>query len=109
MSCCFLTLAHYLSHGIVRGYKGSIPSIFNIFCTLVRIFRPVLALRFRYNVLRLRTFFKAPSTKEKEFRKWFESLTPVGVNPFEAVTTYKTWASESSFVLANLSTMLTGM
>jgi len=59
----------------------------------VRVFRPLFALRFRYFVLCLRVLFKSPQEKEKEVEKWFENMAPVGVNPFEAVTTYKTWAS----------------
>src|ERR1700733_6813755 len=36
------------------------------------------------------------SAKERALQTWFESLAPVCINPFEAVNTYKTWASEFS-------------
>lgn len=63
---------------------------------LVRVFRPLFTLRFRYCVLCLRFLFKSRREKDNAVEKWFENMAPVGVNPFEAVTTYKTWASEST-------------
>lgn len=35
------------------------------------------------------------AAKDKAYQEWFESLAPLGKNPFEAMTTYKTWTSES--------------
>ena len=60
----------------------------------VRVFRPVFALRFRYYWLRLRILFKSSQVKELAVRNWFEELLPVGLNPFDAMTAYKTWTSE---------------
>ncbi|KIM86934.1 hypothetical protein PILCRDRAFT_815390 [Piloderma croceum F 1598] len=59
----------------------------------LRIFRPVYVFQFQYYLLHLRTIFKSRSAKERALQTWFESLAPVGINPFEAVNTYKTWAS----------------
>lgn len=58
-----------------------------------RVFRPVFVLHFRYYWLRLRIIFKSRQEKELAVKNWFEELHPVGLNPFNTMTPYKTWAS----------------
>lgn len=85
----------YRWHGTVSGislyleYSKALTSML-----LVRVWRPVFALRLAYYWLRLRIIFKSRRQKEIAVEKWFESLAPVGQNPLETVSTYKTWASE---------------
>ncbi|KZP32714.1 hypothetical protein FIBSPDRAFT_916417 [Athelia psychrophila] len=59
----------------------------------LRVFRPVFALRLRWYLVRLRTVFKSQAAKDKIYQKWFEDLTPMGKNPFETVTSYKSWTT----------------
>ena len=67
----------------------------------VKVWRPVWKLRLQFFVLRLRCLFMSRRKTLECKEKWFEDLSPVGANPFERVTVYKTWASECSHFLFN--------
>jgi hypothetical protein len=64
-----------------------------------RIFRPVIWIRLQYRLLRMRLMFKPLLVQDEAEAKWFDSLTPIGTNPFDQVVTYNSWASpdESDF------------
>ncbi|KAL4244040.1 THEM6/lcsJ thioesterase [Abortiporus biennis] len=57
-----------------------------------KVLKCVLDLQARYLLLRVRCLFMSKKAKLEAREKWFDSLTPVGKNPFECCTTYSTWA-----------------
>jgi len=57
-----------------------------------KVWRPVFSIRLRFMALRLRSLFLSKEAKLEVRQKWLEKLSPVGSNPFEKVTTYRTWA-----------------
>jgi hypothetical protein len=61
----------------------------------VRIFQPVFNMRFSHFLFRLKTFGQPAAVKEEEEMKWLDALSPIGENPLNKVTVYKTWASTS--------------
>src|ERR1700733_9001929 len=60
----------------------------------VRIFRPVIFLRFKHLLLEVRNFGQPRALKHEEGLKSLDAISPIGLNPFDSVITYKTWASE---------------
>ncbi|KZP28434.1 hypothetical protein FIBSPDRAFT_1039559 [Athelia psychrophila] len=58
-----------------------------------RVFRPLVALQWRYYWLRLRIIFKSRKQKELAVGQWFEELLPVGLSPFDSLLSYKTRAT----------------
>ena len=67
---------------------------------IVKVWRPVWAIRLRFLLLQLRCLFMSRKHKLECRERWFESLSPVGANPFERVTVYKTWASQYLLLIA---------
>jgi hypothetical protein len=62
----------------------------------VRVFLPLVKLRLQQLVLRLQMrlrFFSREDQRAATIR-WFESLLPIGKNPFEFETTYRSWVGE---------------
>lgn len=68
-------------------------------------FRPVVALQWRYYWLRLRILFKSRKEKELAVGQWFESLLPVGLSPFDCLMSYKTRASACSHFMCTYMTL----
>lgn len=64
----------------------------------VRVFRPVFRLRLQYRLLRLKTFYKPRAVQIQAEDQWLDSISPVGAHPFNFATTYRSWASMSTFV-----------
>jgi hypothetical protein len=64
----------------------------------VRFFRSVLVIRVKYRVFRMRQLFKPRVVRAVETARWFESKAPIGLNPLEHVSVYKTWASACHFI-----------
>lgn len=58
-----------------------------------KIWRPIWRYQFRFLLFRMSLALKK-SKREKELAldKWFASLSPVGKNPFDMVSKYRTWA-----------------
>lgn len=67
-----------------------------------RVFRPLVALQWRYYWLRLRIIFKSRKQKELAVGQWFEELLPVGLSPFDSLLSYKTRASEYCHFMSTL-------
>ncbi|KAF8805000.1 hypothetical protein BYT27DRAFT_7142973 [Phlegmacium glaucopus] len=64
-----------------------------------RVFRPVFALRLQHHWVSICSLFRSSSVKLKMSDDWWDSIAPIGDNPFTRVVTYKSWASldESDF------------
>jgi hypothetical protein len=66
---------------------------------IVRVFRPLFKIRLTDIYFRLRMIGQSATVKEEEAIKYLDSLSPIGENPFEKVTVYKSWASACSFLV----------
>ncbi|TFY66282.1 hypothetical protein EVG20_g4805 [Dentipellis fragilis] len=58
----------------------------------IRVFAPVIALRVRWYLLRLRMLFRSKKEREDAQRRWLESLSPVGKTPFDSLVSHSGWA-----------------
>ncbi|KAJ7595317.1 hypothetical protein C8J56DRAFT_922086 [Mycena floridula] len=61
----------------------------------VKVWTPVFRIRIRYRLMRwkLYLFLKSSAERKRATEEWFDSITPIGQNPFESVVTYRSWAS----------------
>lgn len=60
---------------------------------VVRVFKPVFNIRLRHLLMNLRTSFIHPFDKRAQAvarEKWLMSIAPVGTNPFDLLTVYRT-------------------
>lgn len=97
-----LFLVNFRSWPLVWHSKFLVSSQFRLLTQiLVRVFRPVVVLRFQYILLRLRLTLKPRHVKQKALVKWNESLSPIGKNPLDYEVSYSTWASECSFLVSD--------
>lgn len=53
---------------------------------------PVIRVRLSAGLLRVRTLLKSPAEKRKARQLWLDSISPIGVNPFDVKITYSEWA-----------------
>lgn len=60
----------------------------------LRVFRPVIILRIRFQLLRLSLLFKPRQVKQRVKAKWLGGLSPVGKNPLDLTVSWNSWASE---------------
>ncbi|EED84659.1 predicted protein [Postia placenta Mad-698-R] len=58
-----------------------------------RVFSPLIALRLRLHLLRLRLLFKPRHVKQRAKAQWLAALSPVGKSPFDVTVAWKGWAS----------------
>lgn len=61
---------------------------------VVQIWRPIWHFQLRFLFLRLRLLLKSRKEKQQALEKFFDSLPPIGQNPFDMVSKYRTWAGE---------------
>lgn len=59
----------------------------------IRVFRPVFRIRGEYNLLLWRTMFHSKKARAKRIDDWLDARSPVGEDPFDMVTVYKTRAT----------------
>ncbi|KAM6491308.1 hypothetical protein JOM56_013547 [Amanita muscaria] len=59
----------------------------------LRVFRPVVAIRLSYLMVKLRTLFMSRRQSEGEEDKWVDNICPVGQDPFTTQVSYYSWAS----------------
>ncbi|KAH9945225.1 uncharacterized protein BXZ73DRAFT_86752 [Epithele typhae] len=56
------------------------------------VWRPVFKLRGHYRLTRLLYTFSSAKVRQQKMDEWIESLSHVGVNPFDLLVDFKTWA-----------------
>lgn len=52
----------------------------------------MLRLHLIHFVLRVRLLFASPRTRAARIQAWLDSLSPVGISPFDLKVTHKAWA-----------------
>ncbi|KZT21883.1 hypothetical protein NEOLEDRAFT_1164429 [Neolentinus lepideus HHB14362 ss-1] len=57
-----------------------------------RVFTPVISLRLRYLLMKLKLCLKSKKVKTEEMDRWYASIAPLGEDPFRITTTYSSWA-----------------
>lgn len=60
----------------------------------VRVFRPVFKIRGEYRWLLLRTMFCSKEVRDKKVDEWLDGRSPIGEDPLDKVSVYRTRASE---------------
>jgi hypothetical protein len=64
---------------------------------LVRMFAPLIKQHIRWHVLLLKLLFRSKKDAEIEKQRWLDSLSPVGLSPFEIIVSHPCWAGMFSF------------
>ncbi|KDQ23283.1 hypothetical protein PLEOSDRAFT_1048928 [Pleurotus ostreatus PC15] len=82
------TLAKYILYLLVLLNIRSFPLAWH-----VRVFQPVTNLRIKYRLFRLTLLFKSKKLKDKADAEWWDSVSPIGRNPFQDTVTYTSWSS----------------
>ncbi|EED84611.1 predicted protein [Postia placenta Mad-698-R] len=59
----------------------------------LRVFSPLIALRLRLHLLRLRLLFKPRHVEQRAKAQWLAALSLVGKSPFDVTVAWKGWAS----------------
>ncbi|KAF5349837.1 hypothetical protein D9758_014015 [Tetrapyrgos nigripes] len=59
----------------------------------VRVFRPLIYVRFEQLFVLAKSLFASKKEKERIMEEWIESISPVGRNPLKHVVVYKSFAS----------------
>jgi hypothetical protein len=94
---CLLFLLNIRSWPLMWHCKF-LPALYWIKLTIslqVRVFWRVFALRLHHKwTVSICSIFRSPSVKLKREDDWWDSISPIGKNPFSMVVPYSSWASE---------------
>ncbi|KIK74397.1 hypothetical protein PAXRUDRAFT_836001 [Paxillus rubicundulus Ve08.2h10] len=82
----FLSVLKYVACIILLVNANSLPFVWHI-----RVSWPFLVAKLEY-MLRASLIFTPKAERARTLVAWVEGLSPVGANPFELVTVYRTWA-----------------
>lgn len=58
----------------------------------IRVLTPVFRIRLQYKMVQLRTIFQTRAAQLRAEDRWFDSISPIGANPFTLSSSYKSWA-----------------
>ncbi|RDB18170.1 hypothetical protein Hypma_000487 [Hypsizygus marmoreus] len=58
-----------------------------------RVFRPVFRVRIQHKLMKWRTMFKSPAGQIAAEEEWFDSISPIGADPFNYTVKYNSRAS----------------
>ncbi|KAG5646226.1 hypothetical protein DXG03_004052 [Asterophora parasitica] len=59
----------------------------------IRVFRPVFRIKLEHKLLQWRTMLMSRTRKIQAEDEWLDSITAVGMDPFNFPVTYNSWAS----------------